>query len=268
MRAAARARHAAHRVVEEDQDLPEGHEVEARRRLGLVARGLPAAPAAQQPVVSVDTKKKELVGPFKNAVRHPPRNPAFGRQFLEVADEQHPKIPPRPQTRAAHPRRVEHRAQLLDEGVEPGLFQHPVQTLEEWMPRVRRKIRCAHPHRRRLPRRRLLPIAMPFSVRNSTAPRPDWIRDVQRQLLWPLVLPHFENASRLPQKDRTRVLSGRHRRSGTTRSRLGVVLRGSPGALSRAGRDRRRREDRREEVHRRLGRARWRRKRSGSSRRP
>ena len=37
---------------------------------------------------------------------------------------------------------------------EPGLFQHPVQTLEEWMPRARRKILCAHPPQRCLPRGR------------------------------------------------------------------------------------------------------------------
>ena len=46
MDAAARARHAAHRVVEDDRDVPEGHEVEAPPRLGVVARGPAAAPAA------------------------------------------------------------------------------------------------------------------------------------------------------------------------------------------------------------------------------
>ena len=49
-----------------------------------------------------------------------------------------------------HPRRVEHRTQSLDEGVEPCVIQDPVQTLEEWMPGIRRQIRRRHPQRRPL----------------------------------------------------------------------------------------------------------------------
>ena len=77
--------------------------------------------------------------------------------LLEVRpDEQQPEIPPRTQTRAAQPRRVEHRAQPLHKGIESGLLQDPVQPFEKGMSRARRKVRCGHPHRRRLSRRRLL----------------------------------------------------------------------------------------------------------------
>ena len=94
--------------------------------------------------------------PQAQRIRDPPRNPPLRRQTLEVADEQQPEIPPRTQTRAAQPRRVEHRAQPLHKGIESGLLQNPVQPFEKGMSRARRKVRCGHPHRRRLSRRRLL----------------------------------------------------------------------------------------------------------------
>ena len=105
-------------------------------------------------------------GPEAQRVGHPPRNPALRRQGLEVADEQHPEIPPRTQTRRAHPGRVERRAQSLDEGVAPGLLQDPVQTLEEGMPSGRWQICRRQPQRR--PRSRCRSLAhspWDFSVR-------------------------------------------------------------------------------------------------------
>ena len=94
--------------------------------------------------------------PQTQRIRHPPRNPALRRQTLEIADEQHPEIPTRTQTRPSQPVRVEGRAQLLDERIESGIRQDPVQPLEVRMPIVRRKVRRVHPHRRRLARRRSL----------------------------------------------------------------------------------------------------------------
>ena len=94
--------------------------------------------------------------PQAQRIGHPPRNPALRRQALEVADQQHPEIPPGTQTRSPHPRRVEPRAQPLDEGVEASLFKDLVQTLVEGMPSVRRQIRRRHPQRRPLSRRRSL----------------------------------------------------------------------------------------------------------------
>ena len=94
--------------------------------------------------------------PQAQRIRDPPRNPRLRRQTLEVADEQEPEIPPRTQTPAAQPRRVEHRAQPLHKGIESGLLQNPVQPFEKGMSRARRKVRCGHPRRRRLSRRRLL----------------------------------------------------------------------------------------------------------------
>ena len=94
--------------------------------------------------------------PQAQRIRDPPRNPPLRRQTLEVADEQQPEIPPRTQTRAAQPRRIEHRAQPLHKGIEPGLLQDLVQPFKKGMSRARRKVRCGHPHRRRLSRRRLL----------------------------------------------------------------------------------------------------------------
>ena len=64
--------------------------------------------------------------PKAQRIGHPPRNPTLRRQTLEIPDEQHPEIPPRTQARPPHPRRVEHRAQSLDEGVKPGVIQDPV----------------------------------------------------------------------------------------------------------------------------------------------
>ena len=66
--------------------------------------------------------------PQTQRIRHPPRNPPLRRQALEIPDEQHPEILPRTQTRLPHPRRVEHRAQSLNERVKPSLIQDPVQT--------------------------------------------------------------------------------------------------------------------------------------------
>ena len=94
--------------------------------------------------------------PQTQRIGHPPRDPPLGGQPFEIAEEQQTEIPARPETRAAHPRRVERRAQFLDEGVEACLLQDPVQTLEERMPRIRRKVRRGHPHRRRLSSRRFL----------------------------------------------------------------------------------------------------------------
>ena len=122
-------------------------------------------------------------GPQAQGVRHPPRNPAFRRQALEVADEQHPEIPPRPQTRPPHPRRVEHRAQPLDEGVEPRLLQDPVQSLEERMPRVRRQIRRRHPQRRPLSRCRSLAHCHTVHCTKLNLAGPGRIRDFRHRLL-------------------------------------------------------------------------------------
>ena len=94
--------------------------------------------------------------PQTQRIGHPPRNPPLRRQTLEIADEQHPEIPTRTQTRTAQPVRVESRAQLLDERIESGIRQDPVQPLEVRMPVARRKVRRVHPHRRRLARRRSL----------------------------------------------------------------------------------------------------------------
>ena len=63
---------------------------------------------------------------------------------------------PRTQTRAAESVRVEGRAQPFHEGIEAGLLQDAVQPFEERMSRARRKVRCGHPHRRPLSRRRFL----------------------------------------------------------------------------------------------------------------
>ena len=72
------------------------------------------------------------------------------------AVDQQPEIPPMTQTRPAQPRRIEHRAQPLHKGIEPGLLQDLVQPFTKGMSRARRKVRCGHPHRRRLSRPRLL----------------------------------------------------------------------------------------------------------------
>ena len=69
------------------------------------------------------------------------------RHTLEIANEQQPEIPTRPQTRAAQPTRVEGLAQPLHEGVKPGFFQDPVQPLEERMSVARRKVLGVYPHR-------------------------------------------------------------------------------------------------------------------------
>ena len=69
--------------------------------------------------------------PQAQRIRDPPRNPPLRRQTLEVADEQQPEIPPRTQTRPAQPRRIEHRAQPLHKGIEPGLLQDLVQPFEK-----------------------------------------------------------------------------------------------------------------------------------------
>ena len=85
--------------------------------------------------------------PQTQRIRHPPRNPALGGHTLEIANEQQPEIPTRPQTRAAQPTRVEGLAQPLHEGVKPGFFQDPVQPLEERMSVARRKVLGVYPHR-------------------------------------------------------------------------------------------------------------------------
>ena len=114
--------------------------------------------------------------PQAQRIRDPPRNPPLRRQTLEVADEQQPEIPPRTQTRAAQPRRVEHRAQPLHKGIESGLLQNPVQPFEKGMSRARRKVRCGHPHRRRLSRRRLL--AHCHAAKSTPLRRPQVVSDL------------------------------------------------------------------------------------------
>ena len=97
-------------------------------------------------------------GTTADSANRPPatKSPAPTTVTLEIADEQHPKIPTRTQTRTAQPVRVEGRAQLLDERVESRIRQNPVQPLEVRMPVARRKVPRLHPHRRRLARRRSL----------------------------------------------------------------------------------------------------------------
>ena len=123
-------------------------------------------------------------GPQTQRVRHPPRNPAFGRQSLEVADEQHPEIPPGTQTRPAHPRRVEHCAEPLNEGVEPRLFQDPgSDARRKDAPRSSANPPSSPTAATPVALPVSLPIAMPFSIRNSTAPGPGRIPDFRHRLL-------------------------------------------------------------------------------------
>ena len=111
---------------------------------------------ARQPIRRRRGQLQVQERPQTQRIGHPPRNPPLRRQPLEIADEQHPEISTRTQTRTAQPVRVESRAQLLDERIESGIRQNPVQPLEVRMPVTRRKVRRVHPHRRRLARRRSL----------------------------------------------------------------------------------------------------------------
>ena len=95
--------------------------------LACITTRMLSVPLIRRPLGHIQVQER----PQAQRIGHPPCNPALRRQALEVADQQYPEIPPRTQTRPAHPRRVEHRAQTLDEGVETRLLQDPVQTLEE-----------------------------------------------------------------------------------------------------------------------------------------
>ena len=80
-----------------------------------------------------------------------PRHRPLPVQALEIAEQQHPDVAARRQTRPAHPVGVERRALLLDEGIEAGVVEHTIQSLVERVARTPRQVRTGHPHRR-LPR--------------------------------------------------------------------------------------------------------------------
>ena len=80
-----------------------------------------------------------------------PRHRPLRVQALEIAEQQHPDVPARRQTRPADSVGVERRALLLDEGIEAGLIEHTIQSLVERVARAPRQVRAGHPHRR-LPR--------------------------------------------------------------------------------------------------------------------
>ena len=155
----------------DSRDRPCGKPLRASQKAGPRSTETIAAPGSRSVVAENhrsrlsaegETQKRACIfggvhtRPQAQRIGHPPRNPALRRQALEVADQQHPEIPPGTQTRSPHPRRVELRAKPLDEGVEASLFKDLVQTLVEGMPSVRRQIRRRHPQRRPLSRRRSL----------------------------------------------------------------------------------------------------------------
>ena len=104
--AAARARHAAHRVVENDREMPEGHEVEAPPRLGVVAGAPAAAPAAPRPGSG---ERGVLLDPIQDSLelhpvplprrldvlqRRPPGAHAHTPGSDDAADRHHPRAIP------------------------------------------------------------------------------------------------------------------------------------------------------------------------------
>ena len=60
-----------------------------------------------------------------------PRHRPLRVQALDIAQQQHPDVPARRQTRPADPVGVERRALLLDEGIEAGVVEHTIQSLVE-----------------------------------------------------------------------------------------------------------------------------------------
>ena len=74
--------------------------------------------------------------PQAQRIGGPPRNRPFRVQPLEVAEQQHPEVATRRQTRPTDPVGVELCALLLDEGVEAGLVENTIQELVERMARL------------------------------------------------------------------------------------------------------------------------------------
>ena len=89
--------------------------------------------------------------PQAQRIGRPPRDRPFRVQALDVAEQQHPDVAARRQTRPAHPVGVERRALALDEGVETRLVEDTIQAFIERVTSASRQVGAGHPHRR-LPR--------------------------------------------------------------------------------------------------------------------
>ena len=86
-------------------------------------------------------------------------------QALEVAEQQHPEVAARRQTRPAHPVGVERGALALDEGIETRLVEDAIQSFVERVTSASRQVGALATHIDGCrARRRRLPIAMGRSV--------------------------------------------------------------------------------------------------------
>ena len=86
--------------------------------------------------------------PKAQRIGGPPRNRAFRIETFEVAEQQHPEVAARRQTRPADSVGVELRALLLDEGIEAGLVEHAIQAFVERVACAARQLAAGDPHRR------------------------------------------------------------------------------------------------------------------------
>ena len=80
-------------------------------------------------------------------IGRPPRDGALRVQALKVPQQEQAEIPPRRQTRAPDPVRIERRARGLDERIEARVIQNLIQARIERMRRTPGQVGGGDPHR-------------------------------------------------------------------------------------------------------------------------
>lgn len=106
-------------------------------------------------------QRQPETAPYAQRVGCMPRDGGLRVAAFEVAEQQQSDVPPRRKPGPSLHRRIERRAALLNEGVEPRRVANAIQARVEGMAGAGRQFGCAHSHRR------LLLLASPLAHRHA-----------------------------------------------------------------------------------------------------